>query len=98
MGDNVMKLEELSNEELISYRDDVREFMNVENSADTRLFQDVSKELYSRLSRLENLKCCGNCKSYRSHKCYCYHAWEPGKCCKRWKADGRTAEERKTGM
>lgn len=41
----------MTDEELISYRDDVREFMIAENEADTRIFQDVSKELISRLAR-----------------------------------------------
>lgn len=41
----------MTDEELISYRDDVREFMIAENEADTRIFQDVSKELISRLER-----------------------------------------------
>lgn len=41
----------MTDEELISYRDDVREFMIAENEADTRIFQDVSKELLSRLER-----------------------------------------------
>jgi hypothetical protein len=55
----------MTDEELISYRDDVREFMIAENEADTRIFQDVSKELISRLARgriaieaMENIGLC----------------------------------------
>jgi len=29
----------------------------------------------------ENLKCCGNCRYYKSHECYCFHNWEPYKKC-----------------
>ena len=26
---------------------------------------------------VEELKCCGNCRHYREHDCYCFHNWEP---------------------
>ena len=53
--------------------------------------QEVFDEIRS---RLENLQCCGNCKKWLEHKCYCFHSWNPHKYCKNWVSDGLAKEGR----
>ena len=48
-----MKLEDMPYEELISYRDDLLEFMRKDNSSDCRIFRDVHAELINRLDEGE---------------------------------------------
>lgn len=45
-----MKLEEMSGEELVSYRDDCREFMGPDEASKS-CFVEASKELITRLTR-----------------------------------------------
>uniref|UniRef100_A0A6M3LA17 Uncharacterized protein n=1 Tax=viral metagenome TaxID=1070528 RepID=A0A6M3LA17_9ZZZZ len=43
---------------------------------------------------VDMLKCCGNCRYYKSHECYCFHNWEPYRKClgqfkRKWKFASR---------
>jgi hypothetical protein len=44
-----MSPKDMSAEELVSYRDDIREFMSVENKEDVEFYNKASAELLSRL-------------------------------------------------
>lgn len=44
-----MNMKDMSTEELVSYRDDIREFMSVENKEDAEFYNKASAELLSRL-------------------------------------------------
>lgn len=66
-----MILKNMSAEELISYRDDCREFLDDPERSlhNIKAYHEASAEILSRLECLENLKCCGNCKLFCSGEC-----------------------------
>jgi hypothetical protein len=52
-GGGMTDIKSMTNEELISYRDDLLEFIRKENPSDCRIFNDVHKELLRRLEEGE---------------------------------------------
>ncbi|MEN6423330.1 MAG: hypothetical protein ABFD76_15430 [Smithella sp.] len=57
---------------------------NYDPAESIRLNSEVVKltaENASLKSQAERLKCCGNCRYYREHECYCFHNWEAHKKC-----------------
>jgi hypothetical protein len=41
----------------------------------------MNQKLIDKEPGVEQLKCCGNCRHYREHECYCFHNWEPHRKC-----------------
>ena len=53
------------------------------------------KEIESRLTAVDNLRCCGNCKHYTPRgDCLSKHGYNPHYYCDMWQPDGLTRDER----
>ena len=44
-------------------------------------YEQLKEKLDNFKKEVELLRCCGNCRYYNSHECYCFHNWEPYKKC-----------------
>jgi len=58
------------------------------------LIEVLKKQMEIIEQQANDLKCCGNCKKWLEHKCYCFHNWNPHKYCESWRPDGLTREGR----
>ena len=58
------------------------------------LIEVIKKQLAISQAQAKDLHCCGNCKKYNEHKCYCFHNWNPHKYCKNWQPDGKKRKDR----
>ena len=66
--------------------------------ADTKLyFESFVGHHEATMEVMEDLQCCGNCKSYHTRSdCMMKHEYRPNQYCDMWQSDGLSWEERKT--